>query len=69
MACWSTVVGTLAVLGTLFIAAGLPVLLDTFARFALQGLGMPEPIFPHSIWLSASCFGTSEIPCMLQFCR
>ena len=28
------------------VAAGLPVLLDSFARFALQGLGTPAPIFP-----------------------
>jgi protein-S-isoprenylcysteine O-methyltransferase Ste14 len=28
------------------IAAGLPVLLDSFARFAFQGLGTPAPIFP-----------------------
>lgn len=27
-------------------AAGLPVLLDSFARFALQGLGTPAPIAP-----------------------
>jgi protein-S-isoprenylcysteine O-methyltransferase Ste14 len=30
----------------LLIAAGLPVLLDSFARFALQGLGTPAPVFP-----------------------
>jgi protein-S-isoprenylcysteine O-methyltransferase Ste14 len=29
-------------------AAGLPVLLDSFGRFALQGLGTPAPIFPTS---------------------
>ncbi len=34
------------VLGVLLIVAGLPVLLDSFARFALQGLGTPAPIFP-----------------------
>jgi protein-S-isoprenylcysteine O-methyltransferase Ste14 len=28
------------------VVAGLPVLLDSFARFALQGLGTPAPIFP-----------------------
>ena len=27
-------------------AAGVSVLLDSFARFALQGLGTPAPIFP-----------------------
>jgi protein-S-isoprenylcysteine O-methyltransferase Ste14 len=32
--------------GVLLIIAGLPVLLDSFARFALQGLGTPAPIFP-----------------------
>jgi protein-S-isoprenylcysteine O-methyltransferase Ste14 len=34
------------VLGVLLVAAGLPVLLDSFARFALQGLGTPAPILP-----------------------
>jgi len=33
-------------LGGLLIAAGLPVLLDSFARFAFQGLGTPAPVFP-----------------------
>jgi protein-S-isoprenylcysteine O-methyltransferase Ste14 len=32
--------------GVLLIVAGIPVLLDSFARFALQGLGTPAPIFP-----------------------
>ena len=32
--------------GVLFIVAGIPVLLDSFARFALQGFGTPAPIFP-----------------------
>ena len=32
--------------GVLLIAAGMSVLLDSFARFALQGLGTPAPIFP-----------------------
>lgn len=27
-------------------AAGLAVLIDSFARFALQGLGTPAPVFP-----------------------
>jgi len=34
------------VTGILFILASLPVLLDSFARFALQGLGTPAPPFP-----------------------
>jgi protein-S-isoprenylcysteine O-methyltransferase Ste14 len=36
----------LRVLGALLAAAGLPVLLDSFARFALQGLGTPAPVAP-----------------------
>jgi protein-S-isoprenylcysteine O-methyltransferase Ste14 len=34
------------VLGTALIVAGLPILLDSFARFALQGLGTPAPVMP-----------------------
>ena len=34
------------VIGALLIACGLPVLLDSFARFALQGLGTPAPVAP-----------------------
>ena len=34
------------VLGVLLMAAGLAVLLDSFARFALKGLGTPAPIAP-----------------------
>jgi len=34
------------VLGGILIAAGLPILLDSFARFALQGLGTPAPVMP-----------------------
>src|SRR5262245_24639870 len=36
----------LRVVGGLMIAAGLPVLLDSFGRFAIQGLGTPAPIAP-----------------------
>ncbi|HUO32138.1 MAG TPA: isoprenylcysteine carboxylmethyltransferase family protein [Bryobacteraceae bacterium] len=34
------------VIGGALIAAGAAVLLDSFARFALQGLGTPAPVFP-----------------------
>lgn len=34
------------VIGIALIIAGLPVVLDSFARFALQGLGTPAPIAP-----------------------
>ena len=36
----------LRVVGVLFIAVGIPMLLDSFGRFALQGLGTPAPVFP-----------------------
>jgi protein-S-isoprenylcysteine O-methyltransferase Ste14 len=39
-------ISSLRVLGVLLIAAALPVLLDSFARFALQGAGTPAPVFP-----------------------
>jgi protein-S-isoprenylcysteine O-methyltransferase Ste14 len=34
------------VLGAALIVAGMPILLDSFARFALQGLGTPAPVMP-----------------------
>lgn len=36
----------LRIIGVALILAGLPVLLDSFARFAIQGLGTPAPVFP-----------------------
>ena len=36
----------LRVVGVAMVAAGLPVLLDSFARFAIQGLGTPAPVAP-----------------------
>jgi protein-S-isoprenylcysteine O-methyltransferase Ste14 len=33
-------------LGIILVAAGVSVLFDSFARFALQGLGTPAPVFP-----------------------
>ena len=36
----------LRVVGGLLIVAGVIVLLDSFARFALQGVGTPAPVFP-----------------------
>src|SRR5271170_6132481 len=32
--------------GAMLVAVGLVVLLDSFARFALKGLGTPAPVFP-----------------------
>jgi protein-S-isoprenylcysteine O-methyltransferase Ste14 len=34
------------VVGALLAAAGAGVLIDSFARFAMQGLGTPAPVFP-----------------------
>ena len=34
------------VIGALLIAAAIPVLLESFGRFALQGIGPPAPVFP-----------------------
>jgi len=36
----------LRVIGGLLVVAGTLILLDSFARFALQGLGTPAPVFP-----------------------
>jgi protein-S-isoprenylcysteine O-methyltransferase Ste14 len=34
------------IIGGLLIAVALPMLLDSFARFAIQGLGTPAPVLP-----------------------
>lgn len=34
------------VIGALLIAFGIPILLESFGRFALQGIGTPAPVFP-----------------------
>lgn len=36
----------LRVIGVVLIVAGIPVLLECFARFAVQGIGTPAPVFP-----------------------
>ena len=37
---------SIRIVGVVLILAVLPVLLDSFARFALEGLGTPAPVFP-----------------------
>ena len=37
---------TIRAVGFLLIGAGIPVLLESFGRFALQGVGTPAPVFP-----------------------
>ena len=39
-------ISVLRLLGVVLIVAGLPMLLDSFARFAIQGLGTPAPVLP-----------------------
>jgi protein-S-isoprenylcysteine O-methyltransferase Ste14 len=39
-------VGVTRAIGILLIAAGVPGVVDSFARFALQGLGTPAPVAP-----------------------
>ncbi len=50
-------------LGGVLIVAGLPILLDSFARFALQGLGTPAPVLPPSTSSSPGSTATCAIRC------
>jgi protein-S-isoprenylcysteine O-methyltransferase Ste14 len=34
------------IVGAIFILAGIPVLVECFARFAVEGIGTPAPVFP-----------------------
>jgi hypothetical protein len=49
------------VVGILLIVAGLPGLVDSFARFALQGLGTPAPIAPTQNLVVTVCIATCAI--------
>jgi len=49
--------------GGLLIVTGLAVLLEAFARFALEGRGTPRRSRPPSGSWSAACTGTSGTPC------
>jgi protein-S-isoprenylcysteine O-methyltransferase Ste14 len=52
----------LRVVGALLIAGGLPVLLDSFARFALQGLGTPAPVLPTRHLVVSGLYGYVRNP-------
>src|SRR5438270_8274503 len=39
-------ISALRIIGVLLILVGLPMILDSFARFAIQGLGTPAPVLP-----------------------
>jgi hypothetical protein len=38
------------IIGAILVAFGLVVVADSFARFALEGLGTPAPPFPTATW-------------------
>lgn len=52
----------LRLVGLLLIATGLPVLLDSFARFAIQGLGTPAPVFPTRYLVVSGLFRNVRNP-------
>jgi protein-S-isoprenylcysteine O-methyltransferase Ste14 len=43
-------------LGTAFIVTGVAILLDSFARFALQGLGTPAPVYPTELLIATGLY-------------
>lgn len=49
-------------LGVCLIAAGTWVLADSFARFALQGLGTPAPVLPPSRLVVSGCYRHTRNP-------
>jgi protein-S-isoprenylcysteine O-methyltransferase Ste14 len=52
----------LRVIGVLLICAGLPLLLDSFARFAIQGFGTPAPIAPPRHLVISGLYGYVRNP-------
>ena len=57
------------ILGVLLIAVGLPVLVDSFARFAFQSLGTPAPIFPTHHLVVSGLYRYLRNLCMWGSCR
>jgi protein-S-isoprenylcysteine O-methyltransferase Ste14 len=53
---------SLRVLGVLLIAAGLPVLVDSFLRFAIHGLGTPAPVAPPEHLVVSGLYGYVRNP-------
>jgi protein-S-isoprenylcysteine O-methyltransferase Ste14 len=56
------------VIGALLIAAGLPVLLDSFGRFAIQGLGTPAPIAPPQHLVMSGLYRYVRNPMYVAVC-
>jgi hypothetical protein len=52
------------VAGALLVVAGLAVLLESFWRFAVKGLGSPRPLRRRAGWSSPGCIATFAIPCI-----
>ena len=50
------------IIGTVMMAAGLPVLLDSFARFAIQGLGTPAPVAPPQCLVATGLYRYTRNP-------
>ena len=50
------------VFGLLLIVIGIPALLDSFARFALEGLGTPAPILPTKHLVISGLYGYVRNP-------
>jgi protein-S-isoprenylcysteine O-methyltransferase Ste14 len=50
------------IIGALMIAAGLPVLLDSFARFAIKGMGTPAPVAPPQHLVVTGLYGHVRNP-------
>ena len=48
--------------GTVMMAAGLPVLLDSFARFAIQGRGTPAPVAPPQCLVATGLYRYTRNP-------
>ena len=53
------------IMGACLLALGFFLLIETFARFALQGMGTPAPIMPPQHLVSWDHIGSSAIPCTL----
>jgi hypothetical protein len=49
----------------MLVAAGTLILLDSFTRFAIKGLGTPAPVFPTRYLVITGAFG----PEYENFCR